>query len=144
MLKQRGEALGSRELAALSARISTSGPFDKITKLIQELIERLLQEQADEANHQGWCNKEVGVAKAQRKRKVESVRDLNAVSAKNEVHRDKLTKEIATLTEEIDELDGSLSKLTKERSDESAENEASLKEATEGKEAVDEALDMLS
>merc|ERR1719265_640714 len=57
MLKTDGKKYKSTQLASVAAQISTTGPFDKITKLIQELIERLLQEAADEANHEGWCNK---------------------------------------------------------------------------------------
>merc|ERR1719262_1807367 len=122
---------------------STTGPFDKITKLIQELIERLLQEAADEANHKGWCDKELTEAKEQRGRKVDAIKGLNEKLGSNEALRDKLQEETATLGTEIDELTASLAKMTKERSDESAENEATIKEAEEGKAAVDEALDML-
>lgn len=45
---------------------------------------------------------------------------------------------------EIAELTDSLSKMTKERSDESAENAATITEAEEGKEAVEQAIDVLS
>jgi chromosome segregation ATPase len=127
----------------LEAQISTKGPFDKITKLIQELIERLLQEAADEANHKGWCDKEMGEAKAQRGRKAEMVAELNDALAVNEAKRDTLTSETEKLTEEIAELNAALEKATKERNDESEENGVSVKEAAEGKEAIEEALDML-
>jgi len=142
-LKSKATSLKSTNLAALSAQMSTTGPFDKITKLINELIERLMQEQADEASHQGWCNTQLGKAKAARERKAESILGLNDAMSKAENLRDKLIEETATLGTEIDELTASLEKMTKERSDESAENEATIKEAEEGKAAVDEALDML-
>merc|ERR1719160_2498466 len=142
-LKGKAASLKSTQLAALAARISTTGPFDKITKLIQELIERLMQEAADEANHQGWCNTQLGKAKGSRDRKATSVMELNDAMAKAEALRDKLQEETAKLGTEIDELTAVLEKATKERSDEQAENEATIKESEEGKAAVDEALDML-
>jgi len=142
-LKGKASNLKSTNLAALAAQISTKGPFDKITKLIQELIERLMQEAADEANHQGWCNTQLGKAKGNRERKAESILGLNDQMSKGENLRDKLQEEIATLTTEIDELQSGLDKMTKERNEEQAENEATIKESEEGKAAVDEALDML-
>merc|ERR1719420_1715678 len=87
LLKTRAATLHSQHLVALASEISAS-PFDKITKLIQELIERLLQEAADEANHQGWCNKELTEAKEQRKRKALAVKELNDELALNEARRD--------------------------------------------------------
>merc|ERR1719281_2048021 len=63
--------------------------------------------------------------------------------AKAESLRDKLQEETSTLATEISELEAALAKMTKERSEEAAENEATIKESEEGKDAVDEALDML-
>merc|ERR1719198_2616414 len=63
--------------------------------------------------------------------------------SKAEASRDKLQEETSILATEIEELEAALAKMTKERSDESAENEATIKESEEGKAAVDEALDML-
>lgn len=142
-LKGKATSLKSTNLAAITAQMSTTGPFDKITKLIQELIERLMQEAADEANHQGWCNTQLGKAKAQRERKAEAILGLNDAMSKAESVRDKLQEETSTLATEISELEAALAKMTKERSEEAAENEATIKESEEGKAAVDEALDML-
>merc|ERR1719281_1679682 len=142
LLRSESKALKSTLLAALATKVAAD-PFVKIKKLIQELIERLLQEAADEANHKGWCDKEFGKAKQSRKLKAEAVKSLNEALAKNEAKRDKLIEEIAVLTKEIAELEDTLSKTTKERNDESAENAATVSEAEEGKEAVEEAIDVL-
>merc|ERR1719424_1116092 len=70
-------------------------------------------------------------------------RGLNENLAKSEALRDKLTEEIAVLTKEIDELESALSKTTKERNDESAENAATVSEAAEGQAAVEQAIGVL-
>merc|ERR1719424_1707704 len=70
-------------------------------------------------------------------------RGLNEALAKSEALRDKLTEEIAVLTKEIDELESALSKTTKERNDESAENAATVSEAAEGQAAVEQAIAVL-
>merc|ERR1719171_2451314 len=72
------------------------------------------------------------------------IKDLNEALASNEAIRDTLDEEITKLTSEIEALEASLEKVTKERNEESAENEVTIKEAEEGQEAIEEALDMLS
>eukprot|EP00746_Dinoflagellata_sp_MGD_P157937 gnl/MRDRNA2_/MRDRNA2_86352_c0_seq17.p1 gnl/MRDRNA2_/MRDRNA2_86352_c0~~gnl/MRDRNA2_/MRDRNA2_86352_c0_seq17.p1 ORF type:complete len:711 (-),score=259.87 gnl/MRDRNA2_/MRDRNA2_86352_c0_seq17:74-2206(-) len=142
LLKAKSSQLDSPVLAALATK-AAADPFVKIKKLIQELIERLLQEAADEANHKGWCDKEFGKAKQSRAMKAEAVKGLNEALAKSEALRDKLTEEIAILTKEIDELESALEKTTKERNDESAENAATVSEAQEGQAAVEQAIGVL-
>jgi DNA repair exonuclease SbcCD ATPase subunit len=142
LLKSKSSQLDSPVLAALATK-AAADPFVKIKKLIQELIERLLQEAADEANHKGWCDKEFGKAKQSRAMKAEAVKTLNENLAKSEALRDKLTEEIAVLTKEIDELQSALDKTTKERNDESAENAATVSEAQEGQAAVEQAIGVL-
>merc|ERR1719298_223099 len=139
LLKAKSTQIDSPVLAALATK-AAADPFVKIKKLIQELIERLLQEAADEANHKGWCDKEFGKAKQSRAMKAEAVKGLNENLAKSEALRDKLTEEIAILTKEIDELESALEKTTKERNDESAENAATVSEAQEGQAAVEQAI----
>jgi len=143
LLTARAKTLDSNSLMSLAAQVSGS-PFDKITKLVQELIERLLQEAADEANHQGWCNKEVGVAKEQRKRKAKAVATYNGQLASSEETRDKLNEDLSNLRDEIADLTDALAKATNSRAEESAENSATISEAEEGVAAVSEALDVLS
>jgi uncharacterized coiled-coil DUF342 family protein len=142
LLRSKASQLDSPVLAALATK-AAADPFVKIKKLIQELIERLLQEAADEANHKGWCDKEFGKAKQSRDMKAEEVKNLNEALSKSEALRDKLTEEIGVLTKEIDELEASLEKTTKERNDESAENAATLSEAQEGLAAVEQAIGVL-
>merc|ERR1719272_635777 len=143
LLRSESKTLRSTLLANLATQVAAD-PFAKVKKLIQELIERLLQEAADEANHKGWCDKETGKAKQTRTYKVEEIEKLNGRLAIAEALRDKLTEEIDILEKEIKELEDELAKATKLRADEHTENEATVKEAEEGQEAVSMAIDILS
>merc|ERR1719443_1353199 len=143
LLRSESQTLKSTLLADLASRVAAD-PFAKIKKLIQELIERLLQEAADEANHKGWCDKEMSAAKQARTYQAENIAKLNARLATAEATRDKLTEEIQVLDKEIKELEDELAAATKMRADEKAENEATIKEAEEGEEAVSMAIDILS
>merc|ERR1719169_380004 len=96
LLRKKSAELDSPVLASLATKVAAD-PFVKIKKLIQELIERLLQEAADEANHKGWCDKEFGKAKAARARKAEMVAGLNTALEENEAKRDMLAEDIGGL-----------------------------------------------
>jgi len=143
LLRTKGKELKSQLLSSLAVQVAAD-PFAKVKKLIQELIERLLQEAADEANHKGWCDKETSAAEQTRTYKAEEIVELNGRLAINEALRDKLQEEVAVLTTEIDTLTEELAKATKLRNEEKAENAATIKEAEEGKDAVKMAIDVLS
>jgi predicted RNA-binding protein with RPS1 domain len=142
LLRTKATSLKSTVLASLAAKVEAD-PFGKIKKLVQELIERLLQEAADEANHKGWCDKELSAAKQARGYKSDAVKALNSQLETAEAKRDKLAEEIAVLTTELAELNDSLSSTTEQRQAESAENAATVSEAEEGQAAVEQALDVL-
>jgi len=143
MLKSKGAQLKSTLLLSLSSQIG-GDPFAKIKKLIQELIERLLQEAANEANQKGWCDKALADAKQKRDMAVEKADELNAEMAKLEAVRNKLAEELKVLTEEIGELTKAQAEAEQMRSDEKKENKETVYEAKQGLEATNMAIKILS
>merc|ERR1719217_703748 len=101
---------------------AAADPFVKVKKLIQELIEKLVTEAAEQATKKGWCDTEMGKAESSRNSQMASIMQTNAEVSGLEATRDQLTEEIATLTAEISELNDALTKTTKERTQEKAEN----------------------
>merc|ERR1719252_48301 len=99
LLRTKGKQLKSTLLTELASQVAAN-PFKKITKLIQELIERLLQEAANESNQKGWCDKALGDAKQKRDYTVEKLAALNSEMAELEGRRDELTEELDVLKKE--------------------------------------------
>jgi hypothetical protein len=142
LLRTKGRQLKSMMLTTLAGQVEAD-PFGKIKTLISELIGRLNQEAADEADHKGWCDKSINQAKSTRDDKAEKIAFLNTLLEKKEIARDKTTDRITTLTAEISDLEDTRAKFTKAREDEKAENENSITEAEGGIAAIKDALKVL-
>jgi len=142
LLRSRGKQLHSTLLTSLASRIAAD-PFAKIKFLIQELVDRLLKEAADEGNQKAFCDKATADAEQKRDYAAEQIRELNSELATEEARRDTLTEELNVLDEEITDLDKKRDEAQKERSEEKAENEHTVSEATAGLEAVNMAMDVL-
>ena len=54
-LKAKAEEINSRVLSALAVHVSED-PFEKVKKMIKDLIVRLMEEANEEAEHKGWCD----------------------------------------------------------------------------------------
>jgi uncharacterized coiled-coil DUF342 family protein len=143
LLHNKGMQLKSTLLLSLATQIGAD-PFAKIKKLIQELIERLLTEAANEANQKGWCDKALADAKQKRDMSSDKAAELNAQMAKLEATRDKLAEELGVLATEIKELTEAQAKAGKMRTEEKAENKETVFEATAGLEATGKAIQILS
>jgi len=143
LLRQQGDKLKSTLLTALAGKISAD-PFAKVKQLIQELIERLLTEAANEANQKGWCDKATKDAEQKRDYAAEEIATLNSEMAELEALIDKLTVELAELNKAIDELIEAREKAEKERKEEKAENAATVAEAAAGLSAIEQAIDIIS
>jgi len=143
LLRQQGSKLKSTLLTALAGKIAAD-PFAKVKQLIQELIERLLTEAANEANQKGWCDKATKDAEQKRDYSAEEIATLNSEMAELEALIDKLTIELAELKKAIDELTEARERAEKERTEEKAENEATVVEAQAGLSAIEQAIDIIS
>jgi len=95
-LQAQAKKLNSRVLAAVATHASDD-PFNKVKKMIKDLIVRLMEEANEEAEHKGWCDTELSTNEQTRKEKTEAVETLHA-------EIDQLQASIAKLTEDISEL----------------------------------------
>merc|ERR1719420_786481 len=141
-LAAEGKRLGSTMLVATAMKLGPD-PFKKVKVLIQQLIERLLQEMAAEAGHKGFCDTELGKARTTRDFEHEKTQKLSADLEQLEVKKEQLEESIETLTKELEDLNSALDKTTKQRADEKEENAMTVKDSTEGLAAIKEAIAIL-
>merc|ERR1719426_734493 len=100
MLRMKSEKLKSPILASVAMKLAAD-PFVKVKKLIQELIERLVTEAADEATNKGWCDEQLGKAKSSRDSEHTKTAKTNGKLEKMEATRDQLQDDIALLSSEL-------------------------------------------
>merc|ERR1719353_851223 len=143
LLTSAGKKLQSAVLSTLALKVAKEDPFKKIKAMIQELIERLLQEEADEANHKGWCDTEISKTLKDRDYRLRDITDLHSSIEKLNARKEKLNLTKTELTEEIATLEEDPANQTAERADEKAEHEQTIADGEEGLEAIKEAIDIL-
>jgi len=142
ILRSEAGKLRSTALASLIMHVS-SNPFAKVKTLIQQLIERMLQEATAEATKKGFCDKELGKANSDKEFRMAEVYKLNAAIKSLEATADELDLELKTLTSDLGDSNADLSTATDDRKAEKKVNLQTLKDAKEGLTAVAEALMIL-
>merc|ERR1739848_622281 len=141
-LKEQASRINSRVLSALSMRVAED-PFKKVKKMIKDLIVKLMEEAAKEAEHKGWCDTELSTNEQTRKEKTEGVETLHAEIGELEASISKLTEQILELTKAVQELDAAVAKATSVREEEKAKNTATIKDSQDAQVAVAKALGVL-
>jgi len=141
-LKRRASQLNSRVLSTLATRASED-PFQKVRKLIKDLITRLMEEANDEAEHKGWCDTELSTNEQTRKEKTDAVETLHAEIDQLESSLAKLSEDTTDLTKAVSELDAAMSTATKLRTDEKQKNSETIQDSEEAQTAVAQALTVL-
>jgi hypothetical protein len=142
-LQGRAKKAESRILANLAAKVSESGPFDKVVEMIKDLIQKLSTEAAEEADQKSWCDAELKSNKETRDAKTEEVNRLTARSDMLHAQLAQLTSEMETLAEQISELNLALKDATESRAAEKAENDKAIADAKAAIPAVRSALKVL-
>merc|ERR1719181_2193561 len=143
MLQTRAERSKSKVLALAAARVEQGGPFDKIVQMIKDMITKLTEEAAEEAEHKAWCDGELATSKQTREAKTATIDQLMATSEKLTSEIQKLAEEIADLQAGIAELDKAIADATKLRQEEKAENTVAIADAKAAQEAVQSAIGVL-
>jgi len=141
-LKGRAEDMHSRALALVASQVAADH-FGKVRTMISDLITRLENEAAEEADHKAWCDKELNENKHTRDAKTKSVNSLTATKEKLQAQIQKLTENIADLTAEVADLDAAVAKATDQRNKEHAKNTETIADAKAAIPAVEEALKIL-
>jgi len=142
-LNDRAERINSRLLSLIAVKTSED-PFKKITKMIRDMITKLMEEANEEAEHKGFCDTEMGTNKNTRDEKSEKVEKLTALIEELSASITKLGEQSTVLSDEISTIDAAMAKATAERNEESAKNKAAIADAKVAGEATAQALAVLN
>merc|ERR1719499_1188646 len=134
-LTEQGKKLNSRVLSALAEHVKDD-PFRKVKKMIKDLIVRLMEEANEEAEHKGWCDTELSTNEQTRKEKTEAVELLHAEIDELKASIAQLGEDLSDLSKSVAELDQAMATATKQRQEEKAENEVTVKDAKDAQVAV--------
>merc|ERR1719263_613071 len=142
-LQEKAHQINSRVLSALAEKVSAD-PFKKVKKMIKDLIVRLMEEAAEEAEHKGWCDQELATNEQTRKEKTEAVEVLHSEIDELEASIAQLTEQVAELNAAIADSDKAVAETTEIRETEKAKNAVTIKDAQAAQEAVANALNVLN
>jgi len=118
-------------------------PLDKIVGLIQDMLVRLKQEAAEEAEHQGFCTKELADNKTTREAKTQEVDELSAKKEELEANIAKAAKEVEGLEKSESDLAKAMGEATEIRNEERAKNKKTIEDAKQAQDAVNAAVAVL-
>merc|ERR1719277_2924749 len=96
-LSAEGQRLHSQRLSMLAEKLAAD-PFAKVKQLIDSMITRLLEEANADADHEGFCDKEMGKSKLTRSRLSEEIDGLSAAVEDGKATILALTTETEALT----------------------------------------------
>jgi len=141
-LAAAGTKLHSQGLTLLSEKIGAD-PFAKVKQLIDSMITRLLEEANADADHEGYCDEEMGKSKITRNKLDNEIDSLAAAVEEGKATIMTLTDDIAEAAKEVAEIDQSVAEATKMRTAEKQTNAETVKDAKSAQAAVDAATKVL-
>jgi hypothetical protein len=150
LLQKVAKAYQARELSQLALRIratvaSSSGndPFAKVKDMITEMVEKLVKEAQEEAEHKAFCDKEMAETEAKKADKEEEVDDLNTKIDRAAAKIAKLKETIALLEEELGKIAAEQKTADETRQAEKTAWGAAKSDFEQGLEGVQMALEVL-
>lgn len=144
-LQKRAEELHSQSLQNLLVRLQQvpNVAVENIVKMLKEKLEKLQTEDVDDSKQKVWCKDELSENGEARETKGDEVENLKAEIEQLQSSLVQRSEENEELADDMTKMDRSIQEATAMRNEEKASNLKSLKEATEGKEALSAAMDVL-
>jgi hypothetical protein len=141
-LKVRSKELQSAVLSR-AAMSTQANPFTKVVEMIENLLEKLKEEAASEADHKSFCDEELQTNKLKREKTSATVSMLEADVEKRTGVVQSQAAEISMLADEQAALAKAMREATGVRQKEKAQNEATIKDAQEAQLALKRAIEIL-
>jgi len=139
-LESEGKRLKSAALGVLAQRMESgyaeADIFAKVKKMIWDMIKKLQKEAFEDAQHEGFCDTEMGKSKVTRNKLNEDIDGLSSEIEALKATIVELSEEIATLSKEIEELQAGMKEATAMRNEEKAKNKATIADAKKAQSAV--------
>merc|ERR1712129_5169 len=110
--------------------------FEKVIKMIDEMVANLKKEQIDDENKKEYCEKQFDLSEDKKKELELSVSDSETAIEEMEGSIEKLTEELKALEKGIKALDKSVSEATEQRKEENAEYKELKQSDTAAKEIL--------
>jgi len=129
-------------LADLAVNVAAN-PFEKVITMIEDLLAKMKESAAAEADHKAWCDEQLKDNKIKRDKKTVAVEKLMAQIGQMSSEIASMAADIATLSKEQAELTKSMGEATEVRTKEKAANEEAIADSKAGAEAVKQALVIL-
>lgn len=141
-LQEQGQKLSSTILLAIANKVGLD-PFAKVKKMVSDMVTKLTEEQGEEADHQAFCDAELGTNKQTRDQKSALADELTASIEQMQAESQQCQTEVTELQQQISDSDAAVAKATSERQTEKAKNEATISDAKAAVVAVQNALRIL-
>jgi hypothetical protein len=141
-LSNRAKSTQSKLLLSLAEKVA-DGPFDKVKKMIKDMIVKLMEEATEESEHKGWCDTEMASNKQTREDKSDSVSTLSAQQELLTAKISTLGSDMAELSDAISAIDAAVAEATTLRLNEKSKNTVAIEDAKVAQVAVAKALAVL-
>merc|ERR1719217_1510213 len=150
LLQNLGKREGDVALGQLALRIraavqmaSGADPFAKVKGMIQEMIDKLVQQAAEEASHKAFCDKEMSESKAKIEDHTSTIEKFTTRKDKATAAIEKLTEELATLADELATMAKQQAAMDEMRGEQKATYAEAKKDYEDGIEGLTMALQIL-
>ena len=127
---------------AVALKIETS-PFDKVIRMIKELVDKLTEQVNDEATQKSWCSTDLSKNEQSRTTLEDDVSNLKNLFDELDASIQKLMQEVMDLSAAIEQLNTAVTEGTAQQTKVSAINAQTVADAKAAEEAVEQALAIL-